>query len=190
LIYREVQQVLDNAEVGLTPLGLARDSLALDINPNLVTGAASKGHFEQLYDRTVDTLENAAMAFEEARTMSKAIRSEGDSLEEVKSKIDDNERALTTSLIELYGTPYTDDIGPGKTYPQDYAGPDLVHYLYVDMPEYVFPEDTVRMGVSSASLFRACPTPGASTRRPISMALGRRTSPRSRRSPMPSSSRC
>ena len=146
LIYREVQQVLDNAEVGLTPLGLARDSLALDINPNLVTGAASKGHFEQLYDRTVDTLENAAMAFEEARTMSKAIRSEGDSLEEVKSKIDDNERALTTSLIELYGTPYTDDIGPGKTYPQDYAGPDLVHYLYVDMPEYVFPEDTGENG--------------------------------------------
>ncbi len=142
LIYREVQQVLDNAEAGLTPLGLARDSLALDINPNVVTGASPKGHFEQLYDRTVSTLENAAMAFEEARTMSAAIRSEGDSIEEVKAKIQDNERALTTKLIELYGTPYTDDIGPGKTYPQDYSGPDLIHYLYVDMPEFVFPEET------------------------------------------------
>ena len=140
LIYRELQQVLDNAEAGLTPLGLARDSLALDINPNVVTGANPKGHFEQLYDRTVGTLENAAMAFDEARAMSTAIRSEGDSLEEVKAKIQDNERALTTKLIELYGTPYTDDIGPGKAYPQDYSGPDFVHYLYVDMPEYVFPD--------------------------------------------------
>ena len=146
LIYREVQQVLDNAEAGLTPLGLARDSLALDINPNVVTGANPKGHFEQLYDRTVGTLENAAMAFDEARTMSTAIRSEGDSLEDVKAKIQDNERALTTKLIELYGTPYTDDIGPGKTYPQDYSGPDLVHYLYVDMPEYTFPESTGENG--------------------------------------------
>ena len=146
LIYRELQQVLDNAEAGLTPLGLARDSLALDINPNVVTGANPKGHFEQLYDRTVGTLENAAMAFDEARTMSTAIRSEGDSLEEVKAKIQDNERALTTKLIEIYGSPYTDDIGAGKTYPQDYSGPDLVHYLYVDMPEYTFPESTGENG--------------------------------------------
>ena len=148
LIYREVQQVLDNAEAGLTPLGLPRDSLVLDINPNVVTGTNPKGHFEQLYERTVGTLENAAMAFEEARTMSTAIRTEGDSLEGVKANIQDNEGALTASLIELYGTPYTDDIGPGKTYPQDYAGPDLVHYLYVDMPEYTFPDATGENGRS------------------------------------------
>jgi hypothetical protein len=151
LIYREVQQVLDNAEAGLTPLGLARDSLALDINPNVVTGANPKGHFEQLYDRTVGTLENAAMAFEEARTMSAALRSEGDSLEDVKAKIQDNERALTTKLIEIYGSPYTDDIGPGKTYPQDYVGPDLVHYVYVDMPENLSPEE-IRGGTNGIAI--------------------------------------
>lgn len=142
LNYREIQQVLDNVEAGLTPLGLPRDSLVLDINPNLVTGAAPKGHFEQLYERTVNTLENAALAFEEAGNMSTAIRSEGNSLEGIKASIQDNERELTTRLIEIYGTPYTDDIGPGKTYIQDYAGPDLLHYMYVDMPEYTFPEDT------------------------------------------------
>lgn len=151
LIYRELQQVLDNAEAGLTPLGLARDSLALDINPNVVTGANPKGHFEQLYDRTVGTLENAAMAFDEARTMSTAIRSEGDSLEEVKAKIQDNERALTTKLIEIYGSPYTDDIGAGKTYPQDYVGPDLVHYVYVDMPENLSP-DEIRGGTNGIAI--------------------------------------
>jgi hypothetical protein len=146
LIYQEIQQLVDNAEAGLTPLGLARDSLALDINPNQVAGTAPKGHFEQLYERTVETLENAATAFEEARTMSAAIRSDGDSLEGLKATIQDNERSLTTRLIDLYGTPYTDDIGPGKTYPQDYSGPDLVHYLYVDMPEYVFPDATGENG--------------------------------------------
>ncbi|NBP23283.1 MAG: hypothetical protein EBU81_01725 [Proteobacteria bacterium] len=140
LIYREVQQVLDNAEAGMTPLGLPRDGVAFDINPNLVTGASPKGHYEQMFDRTVGTLENAAMAFEEARSMSSAIRGEEDNQEEVKSKITDSERAVTAQLIEIYGTPYSDDIGPGKTFPQDYVGPDLVHYLYVDMPEHIFPD--------------------------------------------------
>ena len=139
LNYRQTQQILDNAEAGLTPLGLPRDSVALDINPNLVTGATPKGHYEQLYDRAVGTLENASLAFEEARTMSEGIRSQEDSLEEVKSKILDAERAVTSQLIEIYGSPYSDDIGPGKTFPQDYVGPDLVHYLYVDMPEHIFP---------------------------------------------------
>ena len=139
LNYRQTQQILDNAEAGLTPLGLPRDSVALDINPNLVTGATPKGHYEQLYDRAIGTLENASLAFEEARTMSEGIRSQEDSLEEVKSKILDAERAVTSQLIEIYGSPYSDDIGPGKTFPQDYVGPDLVHYLYVDMPEHIFP---------------------------------------------------
>jgi len=71
--------------------------------------------------------------------MSEGIRSQEDSLEEVKSKILDAERGVTSQLIEIYGSPYSDDIGPGKTFPQDYVGPDLVHYLYVDMPEHIFP---------------------------------------------------
>lgn len=120
---------------------MPRDSVALDINPNQVTGASPKGHYEQLYERAIGTLENASMAFEEARTMSEGIRSQEDSLEEVKSKILDAERSVTSQLIEIYGSPYSDDIGPGKTFAQDYVGPDLVHYLYVDMPEHVFPDD-------------------------------------------------
>jgi hypothetical protein len=49
------------------------------------------------------------------------------------------ELAFENTLIELYGTPYADDIGPGKTWKQGYAGPDLVHYTYVDRPEQSFP---------------------------------------------------
>ena len=53
------------------------------------------------------------------------MRSEQDSLEDLQTAIDEQERAYTNSLIELYGTPYTDDIGTGKFYPQGYSGPDL-----------------------------------------------------------------
>ncbi len=142
VIYRSLQQLQDNAEAGLTPLGLPRDSIALDIDPSAVVGTDSKGHFEQLYDRAVQTLENASFAFEEARAMSTALRGEGNDLEAEKAAILDSELSLTTRLIELYGTPYTDDIGPGKTYPQDYAGPDLIHYAYVELPETLWPAVT------------------------------------------------
>ena len=38
-------------------------------------------------------------------------------------------------LIEIFGTPYSDDIGPGRTYPAGYDGPDLYHYMEVDASE-------------------------------------------------------
>ena len=46
------------------------------------------------------------------------------------------ELAYNNQLIEIYGTPYPDDIGPGGFYPQGYTGPDLhIHYMYVDDPD-------------------------------------------------------
>lgn len=143
LSYSEAQKLLDNAEAGLTPLGLPKGSVAFDMNPNLVTGLGAKTHFEQVYDNAVTTLKNAAAAFEDARTMSTAIRTETDSLEVLKASIADGEKASTTKLIELYGTPYSDDIGPGRTYEQGYLGPDLVHFTYVDNPELQLPEEVV-----------------------------------------------
>ena len=44
--------------------------------------------------------------------------------------------AWTDRLIQLFGSPYTDDIGTGKTYPEDYDGPDLYHYDYVDVSPF------------------------------------------------------
>ena len=48
------------------------------------------------------------------------------------------ELAFTNALIEVYGTAYPDDVGPGKTYKQGYEGPDLFHYAYVETPELTF----------------------------------------------------
>lgn len=136
--HEEIQGVLDGAEAGLTPLGLSAGSIAFDINPNLVVGADPQPHFEQIYKRAVQTLENAASAYSDATRLTTDLGSEADTLERDKQAIRESERSMTARLIEIYGTPYTDDIGPGRTYPQDYEGPDLLHYLYVDLPEYDF----------------------------------------------------
>ena len=139
LNHEEIQRVLDNAEAGLTPLGLTLGSITFDLNPNLVTGAQPQAHFDQIYKRAVESLENVAAAHADASRLTTDLASETDTLEKDKETIEDSERSMTARLIEIYGTPYTDDVGPGMTYPQGYDGPDLLHYLYVDVPEYDFP---------------------------------------------------
>jgi hypothetical protein len=128
-----IQQTLDNADSGLNPLGLAAGGLAFDISPTEID--AGKTHYEQIYDRAVGTLQNAVDAFDKAKGSTQFLRRQEDTLDERRFVIESQEQAYTNQLIELYGTPYTDDIGPGKTYPQDYAGPDLLHSSYVEITE-------------------------------------------------------
>lgn len=135
----DLQTAMDNAEAGHSPLGLPEDALAFDINPNAVTGANPTTHFEQLYDRATQALRNAVAAFDDAKDVTRLLRSEQDSLAEFQTQVARQELAYEHSLIELYGTPYPDDIGPGRTYPTGYEGPDLIHFMYVDLPELTFP---------------------------------------------------
>ncbi|MGE3309431.1 MAG: hypothetical protein AB7O66_05620 [Limisphaerales bacterium] len=140
LIANGLQESLENAEGGLSPLGVPEDGLAFDINPNVVVGPSSGTHFEQIYDRATASLKNAVAAFDDAKDVTRLMRSEQDSLTAFQTQVAQQERAYEIALIELYGTPYPDDIGPGKLYKQGYAGPDLIHYSYVDLPETEFPE--------------------------------------------------
>ena len=135
-----LQTALDNAEGGLSPLGIPEGSLAFDINPAAVVGTDNGTHFEQIYQRAAATLNNAVAAFDDAKDVTRLMRSEQDSLTEFQTSVNQQEQAYTNALIELYGTPYPDDTGPGKTYKQDYAGPDIVHFTYVETPEVHFPE--------------------------------------------------
>lgn len=128
----DLQTALDNAEAHLTPLGLASGSVAFDINPTQVTGAASQTHFEQIYGRAKVALNNALAAFDDAKDVTRLLRSEQDSLADSQAGVAKQELAYSNALIELYGTPYADDIGAGKTYMQGFEGPDLLHYMYVD----------------------------------------------------------
>src|SRR5690606_31037285 len=39
-------------------------------------------------------------------------------------------------LIEIFGYPHEGDIGAGRLFPSGYDGPDLYHWMYVDVAEY------------------------------------------------------
>ncbi len=135
-----LQTALDNAEGGQSPLGIPEGGLVFDLNPNKVVGVEGGTHFEQIYERATGALQNAVTAFDDAKDVTRLLRSEQDSLAEFQAAVVEQEIAYKTALIELFGTPYPDDIGPGKLYQQGYDGPDLIHYRYVDLPEAEFPE--------------------------------------------------
>ena len=131
----QLQTDMDNAEGGFTPVGLSQNSIPFDINPLQVTGTKPLTHFEQVYQRAVGALNNAVVGFDDAQNVTQLMRSEEDSLANFQAGVTAQELAYNNQLIELFGTPYPDDIGPGQTYPQNYAGPDLIHFTYVENPD-------------------------------------------------------
>ncbi|MBL9168990.1 MAG: hypothetical protein JNN07_14715 [Verrucomicrobiales bacterium] len=135
-----LQTALDNAEAGMSPLGMPESSVPFDLSPTSIGAAGGTTHFEQVYDRARLTLNNAISAFDDAKDVTRLLRSEQDSLADLQATVARQELAYENSLIEIYGTPYADDIGAGRLYKQGYTGPDLVHYSYVDFPEIQFPE--------------------------------------------------
>lgn len=140
VLAESLQTAMDNAEAGLNPLGFSEAAIPFDLDPQSMMAAGdSTTHFEQIYQRAVGALRNALVAFDDAKDVTQLMRSEADSLADLQAEIASQELAYTNALIELYGTPYPDDIGPGKTYKTGYAGPDLLHYMYVENPELRFP---------------------------------------------------
>lgn len=136
----DLQAAMDSAEGGLTPMGLPANGVALDINPNgIVSGGDGATHFEQIYGRAKSALNNALTAFNDAKGVTSLMRSEQDSLAGVQAAAAQQELAYNNALIELYGTPYPDDVGPGKTYKQDYTGPDLIHFAYTETVQLNYP---------------------------------------------------
>ncbi len=143
--YDEVQSTMDKADVGLNPLGLAKGAMVLDIDPTFlaVGSTATVGrqtvqglaHFEQLNERAIKTLKNAQRIWNEANAQSRNLRANQDSVDEFTRNARSEELNYRNRLIEIFGYPYAGDIGPGKTYPSGYAGPDLYHYMYVPVTE-------------------------------------------------------
>lgn len=133
----DLQSSLDNANAHMNPLGLSENSVPFDISP-LGMGLGTNSHFGQMIVRAKSALNNAVAAFDDAKDVSRLMRSEQDQLVEFQAEVDAEELAYKHRLIELFGTPYPDDIGPGKTYTTDYDGPDLLHFTYVDSAELDF----------------------------------------------------
>lgn len=130
LAARRIQRTADMADAGMNPLGLADDAIPFDIAPSEID--AGKTHFEQIQERALRALDNAAAVYGRVKAVGNALRDQNEE-RDFDTMVDDEEAAMNRRLIEIYGYPYADDIGPGKNYPEGYNGPDLINYRYVDL---------------------------------------------------------
>jgi hypothetical protein len=131
--YRQIQDQVDQADSGNNPLGLANNVVPFDIDPGAISNG--KTHFEQINERANEALRNAVAVFDHANASTQLLRRQADDANDFQRRVTDGEADFNSRLIELFGTPYTDDIGPTGTYPTGYAGPDIYHYDYVDSAE-------------------------------------------------------
>ncbi|MHC4744903.1 MAG: hypothetical protein ACYS8Z_23560, partial [Planctomycetota bacterium] len=137
--FNHVQAKLDMADLGLNPVGVAKDAIPFDINPYELVDAlgqpSGRTHFEQIYDRALTALNNALTAFNFANQNTQLLRRQQDTLADFVNNVADREADFCSRLVEIFGYPYDDDIGPAGTYPENYEGPDIYHYMYVDPSE-------------------------------------------------------
>ncbi len=152
--FRSVQAQIDKANAGLNPLGIAKNAVPFDIDPTEISNG--KTHFEQIYDRALDAVNNTVTVFNHANQLSQALRSLQDSVNNFSRNADEQERDFKNRLIEVFGYPYAGDIGPGRTYPSGYDGPDLYHYMYANTLE--LNGDTAPVSQSFTAFFT--PKPG------------------------------
>ena len=131
--FQRIQSKMDEVDNGINPLGLVKGVVPFDIDPSLIDSGQT--HFEQIYTRAEKALTNAISAYDYANGYTQRLRQNQDTLEDFKKNLNDQERDYKNRLIEIFGYPYADDIGAGKTYPDGYDGPDLFHYNYVDRTE-------------------------------------------------------
>lgn len=128
-----IQSKMTEVDNGINPLGLVKGVVPFDIDP--VEVDAGNTHFEQIYQRAEKALANATASYDFANGYTQRLRQNQDTLEDFKSNLTDQERDYKNRLIEIFGYPYPDDIGAGKSYPDGYDGPDIFHYNYVNRTE-------------------------------------------------------
>src|SRR6185436_16473492 len=93
-------------------------------------------------DRANKALLNAVTVFDHANASTQLLRRQADEASSFQQRVVEGEADFNNRLIEIFGTPYADDIGPTGTYATGYTGPDIYHYDYVDSPE-------IRVGASA-----------------------------------------
>jgi probable HAF family extracellular repeat protein len=143
--FQDIQSVIDAADGGLNPVGLAKGAIVFDIDPTFLavgsTAAIGRqavqglAHFEQLNERAIKMLKNAARVWDEANKATESLRQNQDNVDDFTRNVDDEERDYKNRLIEIFGYPHAGNIGPGKTYPSGYDGPDLYFYNYLPVAE-------------------------------------------------------
>ncbi|MEN3941665.1 hypothetical protein WJU23_10265 [Prosthecobacter sp. SYSU 5D2] len=127
-----IQATEDNSSAGLNPLGISPDAVPFDFDP-VIAGPGGQTHFEQIAARAEQAITNAFHIFNHANEHSNRLRMQGVEAHDFAKQTYEQDRDYRNRLIEIFGTPYTGQIGPGKAYPTGYTGPDLALHMYVDV---------------------------------------------------------
>ena len=130
-----IQRTLDKLDAGLNPLGFSESAIPFDITP-LGASDGSCTHFEQVYSRAKTALANAGKVLDRAQSLGNRLRMIQNAVSDEEELDAASEADYNKQLIELFGYPYSDDIGPSGTYAQGYDGPDLYHYMWMDLSKY------------------------------------------------------
>jgi hypothetical protein len=133
--FNEVQSKIDMADAGLNPLGLTKNTVPFDISPAEIDRGNT--HFEQVFGRALLAMNNVITVFNHAHNSTQLLRRQADNLADFQITVQEREFDFKNRLIEIFGYPYLDDIGPTGTYPAGYDGPDIYHFDYYDPSELV-----------------------------------------------------
>lgn len=125
-----VQDIADAIDRGDSPMQVAANVVPFDLDPTLIDAGVS--HFEQIYARAVTAMQSAYAILQRASASAANLRRQDVSLETFRYQIAQREAEFNAQLIDIYGTPYADDIGPTGTFSSGYYGPDLYHFNYID----------------------------------------------------------
>ena len=136
---RVVERKLNGFEAGANPLGLSENAIPFDIDPDRL--AQKESHFEQILERAEKALANCQTVLGYANDFGSRLAQVSKEEESLIEEVETQELAYNNQLIAIYGTPYSGDIGAGKTYPQGYDGPDIYNYNYMDLTPYGILED-------------------------------------------------
>lgn len=130
-----LQTKLNQLDAGMNPLGLSEYAIPFDITPLGVDNGTAT-HFEQISGRAQTALENAAKVLDRAQTLSARLRMIQNAESDEEEALSETEESYNQQLIQIFGYPYENDIGPAGTYVQGYNGPDLIHFMWTDLKQY------------------------------------------------------
>ena len=131
----EIQTSLDGANRHTNALNLSDDSVLFDLSPSEL--ASGQSHFDQVLKRAKAALANVSAAHARTVEQNALLRTVENQAADYSFTVAQQEYAFDLRLYDIYGQPYGGDIGPGKTYPQGYSGPDYYRFMYIDRP-YIY----------------------------------------------------
>lgn len=128
--FLQIQATMNNAGAGLNPLGLSTNVVPFGISAQALNEGVS--HYEQVRCWAVQQLRNAKVLFDYANDATRRLRRIEDTANTFAGVVYEEQLDMTARLIEIFGRPFPEDMGPNGTYPADYAGPDIIHFDVVD----------------------------------------------------------